>query len=200
MRLGILPGPHAHPRARSWPRRRAAVACSAALIMAGVAACGSAGDPAGPGAVAACAPSWLKMTVDASAAGSAAGSTYYPIDFSNVSATRCRLDGYPAAWFGTAAGQRIGAAAAWDSQARTRPVILPPGATAHSWLQVTDAANYPARKCHPVTARMLFVSAPGVAAARRIRHAFLTCARAIPGHDILRVQPVLPGPGNRGTA
>jgi Protein of unknown function (DUF4232) len=140
------------------------------------------------------------VTVDARAAGTAAGSTYYPIDFTNASGASCRLDGYPAAWFATSAGQRIGGAAIWDHSVRTRPVPLAPGATAHAWLQVTDAANYPAKACRPVTAHMLLVRAPGTAGASPVRRAFPACAAAMHGHGILSVQPVLPGRGSRGSA
>ncbi len=187
------PGPGRRPRA-------VAAACSAAFIMAAAAACGSAGDPAGTSASRDCAASGLRVTVDASAVGTAAGSTYYPIDFTNASGVDCRLDGYPDAWFASSAGQRIGDAAAWDHSVSARPVPLPPGATAHAWLQVTDAANYPAKACRPVTARMLLVRAPGAAGASPVHHAFPACAAAMHGHGILTVQPVLPGPGARGSA
>ena len=195
MRLRISHDPQHRPR--TGRRRAVTAACSAAMITAGVVACGSAGHPAAAGA---CAPSGLRVTVDASEAGAAAGSTYYPIDFTNASGASCRLDGYPAAWFATSAGQRLGDAAARDRDVSARPVTLAPGATAHSWLQVTAAANYPAKACQPVTAHMLLIRAPGVTGASRIRRAFPACAGAMHGHGILRVQPVLPGRGNRGSA
>jgi len=201
MRLRI---PH-YPRPRPCPardRRLRAVpaACSAVLVATAAAACGSAGGPAGTSAGAGCPASGLTVTVDASAAGAAAGSTYYPIDFTNASGASCRLDGYPDAWFATSAGQRIGGPAAWDHSVHARPVPLAPGATAHAWLQVTDAANYPAKACHPVTANMLLVRAPGATQASQVWRAFPTCAAAMHGHGILSVQPVLPGRGRRGSA
>jgi hypothetical protein len=177
----------------------------AALVMAGVAACGSAAGPAAGGGVGgtpngACAASDLKVTVNAGAAGAAAGSTYYPIDFTNASGVSCRLDGYPDAWFVTSAGRPIGAPAARDYGVTSRPVSLPPGATAHAWLQVTDAANYPAAACRPVTAHVLRIRAPGAAGASSVRRAFPACAAAIHGRGILTVQPVVAGPGSRGSA
>ena len=186
-------------------------ACAAVLVMAGVAACGSAGGQAGSSAgggagagsgkaAAACAPSSLRVTVDAAAAGSAAGSTFYPIDFTNGSGASCRLDGYPDAWFATSAGHRIGSAASRDRAVIARPVALRPGATAHAWLQVTAAANYPAKACRPVTAHWLRIRVPGSAAVRAIRHAFPACAAAMHGRGILTVQPVAPGRGRRGEA
>lgn len=199
-----LRNPHySRPRpcpAPGWPMRAAAAACSAALIAAAAAACGSAGGPTGTSASKGCTASGLTVTVDASAAGTAAGSTYYPIDFTNASGASCRLDGYPDAWFATSAGQRIGDAAAWDHSVSARSVPLAPGATAHAWLQVTDAANYPAKACRPVTARILLVRAPGAGGASPVHRAFPACAAAMHGHGILTVQPVLPGRGSRGSA
>lgn len=192
------------------PARRftaVAAACGAVLVMAGVAACGSAGSQGGVGAgggggaaTGACAASSLRVTVDAGAAGAAAGSTYYPIDFTNGSGVRCRLDGYPGAWFATSAGHRIGSAASRDQAVAAHPVALRPGATAHAWLQVTAAANYPAKACRPVTAHWLRIRVPGAAAVSAVRRAFPACAAAMHGHGILTVQPVAPGRGRRGTA
>jgi Protein of unknown function (DUF4232) len=204
-----LPSSH-HPR----PARRftaIGTACAAVLVMAGVAACGPAGGQAGASAgggagaggstaAGACAPSSLRVTVDAAAAGSAAGSTFYPIDFTNGSGVSCRLDGYPDAWFATSAGHRIGSPASRDRAVTARPVALRPGATAHAWLQVTAAANYPAKACRPVTAHWLRIRVPGAAAVRAVRHAFPACAAAMHGHGILTVQPVAPGRGRRGAA
>ena len=202
-----LRSPH-HPRPR--PARRftaVSAACGAVLVMAGVAACGSASGQAGAGtrgqgstATGACAPSSLRVTVDAAAAGAAAGSTFYPIDFTNGSGVRCLLDGYPGAWFATPAGHRIGSAASRDRTVAAHPVALRPGATAHAWLQVTAAANYPARTCRPVTAHWLRIRVPGAATVSAVRRAFPACAAAMHGHGILTVQPVAPGRGRRGTA
>jgi hypothetical protein len=203
MRLRIPDG----PCPRLGPARQlgaASAACSAALVLTGLAACGSPAGPAGSAATGsadtACAASVLKVTVDATAAGTAAGTTYYPIDFTNASAASCRLDGYPDAWFVTSAGQRIGAAATRDRAITARPVPLAPGATAHAWLQVADAANYPAKACRPVTAHVLLIRAPGAAAASSVRRTFPACAAAMHGHSILTVQPILPGRARRGAA
>jgi len=180
-------------------------ACFAVLVMAGLAACGSAvahpGAGGGSGAAdSACMASGLRVTVDDGAAGAAAGSTYYPIDFTNGSGASCLLDGYPDAWFATSAGHQIGSAAVWDRDVTARPVALRPGATAHAWLQVTAAANYPAKTCRPVTAHWLRIRLPGAASVSSVRHALQACAAAMHGHGILTVQPVAPGRGTRGTA
>jgi hypothetical protein len=188
------------PRPRPARRLRAAAACSAVLIMAGTAGCGPASRAPGASVSGTCPASRLKVTIDIGAAGAAAGSTYYPIEFTNASAVSCRLDGYPDAWFGTSAGHRIGAAAGRDRGVTAHPVHLPPGATAHAWLQVTDAANYPAKACRPVIAHVLLIRAPGAASASPVRRAFPACAAAMHGHGILTIQPVLPGRASRGSA
>ncbi len=205
------PNPHdlspRDPRPRAgWQLRRPrrprglAAACAAALTTAAMAACGSATGAADASPPGACTTSDLIVTIDIKAAGTAAGSTYYPIDFTNASAARCSMDGYPDTWFGTSTGKRIGDPATRNRSVRARPVPLAPGASAHAWLQVTDAANYPAKACHPVTANMLLVRAPGATQASQVWRAFPTCAAAMHGHGILSVQPVLPGRGRRGSA
>ncbi len=188
------------PRPHPARRLRAAAACSAILIVAGAAGCGPASKAPGASAGGACPASRLKVTLDIGAAGAAAGSTYYPIEFTNASAVSCRLDGYPDAWFGTSAGRRIGAAADQDRGVTAHPVRLPPGATAHAWLQVTDAANYPAKACRPVIAHMLLIRPPGAASTSLVRRAFPACAAGMHGRGILSIQPVLPGRAARGSA
>jgi hypothetical protein len=202
MRLRIPQSPHPSP---AWRFIAVRTACSAVLVMAGVAACGSTGGSAGAGAgsgggaaAGACAASSLSVTLDAGAAGAAAGSSYYPIDFTNTSGSSCRLEGYPDAWFATSDGHQIGSAAVRDTAVTAGRVALRPGAAAHAWLQVSAAANYPVKTCRPVTAHWLSIRVPGAAAVSAVRHAFPACAAAMDGHGILTIQPVEPGRGRRG--
>jgi hypothetical protein len=163
------------------------------------------GAPAGTGtgtaAVAGCAASSLRVTLDIHAAGAAAGSSFLPLDFTNISRSTCRLAGYPVVSFASgASGRPVGTAAALDRSVRARPVALAPGATAHAWLQVIDATNFPARQCHPVMADGLRVNLPGQRADSYVSHAFAACAAAMHGSEILTVQPIQPGRARRGTA
>ncbi len=92
----------------------------------------------------------------------AAGTYFLPIEFTNTSGRACQLAGYPAVAFTTGqSGQQIGTEAAVDRAVPARSVLLAPGGVAHAWLQILDTANYPAGKCHPVTAAGLRVVAPG---------------------------------------
>jgi hypothetical protein len=182
-----------------------------AVGVAVLAGCGSASAPgqagagggqAGSGRAGSgrCAQSGVKVSVDMGAAGTAAGTTFYPIDITNSSAVSCRLEGYPAAWLTTAAGHRIGGAAVRDQTVTPRQVRLRPGGTAHAWLLVAAAGNYPVGTCHPVTAHRLTVRLPGGSGPLSVRLTTPACSAAIGGHGILTVQPVTAGRGQRGTA
>ena len=159
----------------------------------GAAASGTVGLPL-------CGPSSLRVTVNASQAGGAAGSTYYPVDFTNTSSSACGLYGYPGMSLVTAgngAGRQIGAAAQQNPAFRKVPVRLAAGGMAHAWLQVSQAANYPAASCQPVRARWLRVFAPGDRQALYVNHAFDACSSA--SAPLLTVMPVRPGQGVQGT-
>ena len=65
--------------------------------------------------------------------------TYYTLEFTNVSHRACRLYGYPQVSAYTdsqTTGGQIGSAAIRDTSVRPEPVMLAPGATAHSVLRI----------------------------------------------------------------
>src|ERR1700732_1784139 len=122
----------------------------------------------GLGGLTVCQSAALKVAVDTSQAGGAAGSAYYPVNFTNTSGAPCGLYGYPGMSFVTAdgnAGQQIGAAAQRDPAFGDLPVRLPADGVAHAWLQIAQAGNYPASACQPMTAHWLRVFPPGDTAA-----------------------------------
>jgi Protein of unknown function (DUF4232) len=144
--------------------------------------------------LAACRTASLRITIDDSQAGGAAGSTYYPLNFTNTSAASCGLYGYPGVSFASApasTGAQIGAAARRNGAFAKVTVRLAPGGTAHAWLQVTVAANYPPSTCQPVTARWLRVYPPGETAAGYVSHTFNACSAA--STALLAVLPVRAG-------
>jgi Protein of unknown function (DUF4232) len=173
---------------------------------AAAATAGSSASPAGQGSpsgdtLTACATADLKVTLDTSAAGVAAGSSYVPLEFTNASGRSCTLSGYPAVTFSSsAAGSQIGAAAV--AEVKTTPILftLAPGGAAHAWLQIADIASYPASKCRPVQASGLRVGLVSTQAAVFLPHSFQACARAMPGSTLLAVFPVQAGRAKRGTA
>lgn len=213
-------------RARRWPpviAAGAAAALSTALAACGSLQAGSAGAtaPAGqggglassgaatsaasPGSVsspaATCTAAGLRVVLDTAAAGVAAGSYYVPLEFTNTTSQPCQLAGFPdVALTSGAAGRQIGPRAAADRSVRSAAVLLAAGATAHAWLQVSDAASYPAGICHPVTAAGMRVTAPGAQRTSYLAHRLPACRAALPGSQILTVHPVQPGRAKRGTA
>jgi len=165
------------------------VACAAAMALL---ACGPARWPAGAG----CRSSSLLVALDTRAVGVAGGSQYLPVEITNTAAASCHLHGYPGvALVPGIGGSRIGGVAARQAGQPVRRVILAPGGTAHAWLTVAAAANYPRRRCHPVTVDWLRVRAPGQRGYDYVQHQFTACTDA----SILTIQPVLPGLGLRRT-
>jgi len=166
----------------------------------GTAAAGTGSAASGTAGLALCQPSSLQVTVNASQAGGAAGSTYLPVDFTNTSSSPCGLYGYPGMSFVTAgdgSGSQIGAAAQKNPSFGKVPVRLAAGGVAHAWLQVAEAGNYPAATCQPVTAHWLRVYAPGETQALYVSHAFDACSSD--SAPLLTVMPVRSGQGVQGT-
>jgi len=146
-----------------------------------------------------CQSAALKVTVDTSQAGGAAGSVYYPVNFTNTSGAPCGLYGYPGMSFVTAdgsAGQQIGAAAQRDPAFGDLAVRLPADGVAHAWLQVAEAGNYPAAACQPTTAHWLRVFPPGDTVASYVGVSFGACSSA--STPLLTVTPIRSGRGVRG--
>jgi hypothetical protein len=156
----------------------------------------SSGSGAAPTA---CRAASLAMTIDRSQANGAAGSTYYPLNFTNTSAKPCQMYGYPGVSFVTAAsgaGRQIGAAALRSAAFTRLTVRLAPGASAHAWLKVTVAANYPASTCNPVTADWLKVYPPEETVAGYVSQTFSACDSATA--PLLTILPVRAGKGAVG--
>ena len=138
--------------------------------------------------------------MDDTQANGGAGSSYYPLNFTNTSATTCAMYGYPGVSFAaaaTTAGRQIGVAANRATAFAKVTVPLAPGATAHAWLRVAVAQNYPATSCQPVTARWLRVYPPGETAAGYVGHSFSACESS--SAPLLTILPVRPGKGVAGT-
>jgi hypothetical protein len=207
-------------RSRTRGRRVAWLALavtSAAGLLAGCASSnptagstpgtGKATSPAGTGAtatglggLAVCQAASLRVAVNASQAGLAAGSVYYPVDFTNTASSPCGLYGYPGMSFVTSAdgtGRQIGAPAQQNPSYGKMAVRLAAGGAAHAWLQVTQAGNYPSATCQPVTAHALRVYAPGETEALYVSQPFSACSSA--SVQLLTVMPVRPGQGVRGS-
>jgi len=143
----------------------------------------------------------LRIRLDVAAAGVAAGTSYLPVDFTNVSSSRCALDGFPQVTIAAGSkGRQIGAAATMDRSLATTAIVLAGRRTAHIWIHLADVANLPAASCKPVTAAGLRVSLPGQPQATFIGHRLTSCAKPVDSTDVLIVGPFEPGPARPGTA
>lgn len=138
-----------------------------------------------------CATSALKATVAASQGGGALGSTYYPIQFTNISSTACNLYGYPGVSFVTGPGGGQVGIAGTENPAHPRQFIdLAPGQSAHAVLQVIVAQNFPQANCGAiVTAHWLRIYPPNQTSPLYASFTAQTCSTGRPTLTIETVQP-----------
>ena len=80
----------------------------------------------------------------------AAGTIYYPLEFTNTSGHTCSLYGYPGVSAISQTEQQLGSPAGWGSLSGAQQVILAPGATAHTILAYHDVAVSTEPGCDPV--------------------------------------------------
>jgi hypothetical protein len=149
----------------------------------------------------ACSTADLSATVNTSPGGAAAGSTYYPLDFTNTSKSSCYLYGYPGVSFVTGpSGGQVGQPASRNPAVAPGTVILAPGGTAHVTIQVVDALNYSKSTCKPVTAHWLKVFPPGQFTALYVKFSSLTCSAKLPSNlgTPLTVDAIKGGGGQPG--
>jgi hypothetical protein len=178
-----------------------------ALAVA-VAGCGQSGSPSstrttakkatlaagGAARTQTCSTSRLVVWLGLGQGGAAAGSTYYPMEFTNISRHSCRLLGFPGV---SAVGRRqLGSPAQRNRAVTPHAVNLLPGATAHTVLQLTDVLNYPAGRCKPATASFLRVYPPDQRRAEDIPFRFRACSAR--GPIFLSVEPIQRGVGVPG--
>jgi len=142
----------------------------------------------------------VTISLDSTVAGVAAGTSYVPLEFTNTSAGPCTLPSYPGVTFASAeGGPPIGAPAVQQDKTAVQTVLVAPGQLAHAWLQIASAANYPAARCHPVTAQGLLVSLTSSSPPSFVADPVLTCAEPPAASTILSVFPVRTGQPQRGT-
>jgi hypothetical protein len=186
-------------------RRAAAViaaAAAAGLIAtsAAIAATSSGTVPAAdtahaaPAAVRACTADDLGAWVAVTQLNGAAGTTYYPLQFTNLSRHACAMRGFP----GVSAVDRnlhqLGRAAGRDHVIPVRTVVLAPGATAHAILGYGDVTVATAPGCHPTFRTFeLRIYPPGQRHATYAAFDFEVCSHAGPVY--MGIGPVQAGVG-----
>ena len=155
-------------------------------------------SPASPTSASAktqCATSDLVANVTAMAGGAAAGSNYVPIEFRNISSHTCVMFGFPGvSWTTGMRGSQIGQPAARTTGYPSVTATLPAGGSAHAWLQIADAGNFPASSCHPVTAHWLRIYPPNQFSSLYAKFTTQVCSGKVTGASTpLQVLPVRAG-------
>ena len=164
-----------------------AASSSGAVLTSGTVRASSAAVPA-------CTAGDLGAWVAVSQGNGAAGSIYFPLQFTNLSRHACAMRGFPGVSAIDRNGHQLGSPASWDHVVPARTVVLASGATAHTILRWSDVAVTTAPGCHPVFSTFeLRVYPPGQRSATYAAFGLAACSHA--GPIYLSVEPVLPGVG-----
>ena len=151
---------------------------------------------ASPAAVSACTAKDLGVWVAVSQGNGAAGSVFFPLQFTNLSRHACAMRGFPGVSAVDRNGHQLGSPAGWDHIRPVRTVVLAPGATAHDILRYGDVEVATAPRCHPVSSMLeLRVFPPGQRHATFAAFTVEACSHAGPVY--LDVTPVQAGVGTR---
>jgi len=180
-----------------------AAASAAGLIAVTASAAGSSGavlasDTARitAAAVPACTADNLGVWVAVSQLDGAAGSAFYPLQFTNLSRHACAMRGFPGVSAIDRNGHQLGSPAGWDHTRPVRTVVLAPGATAHDILRYGDVTVATAPGCHPVSSMFeLRVYPPGQRQATYAAFSAEACSHTGPVY--LDVTPLQAGVGTR---
>jgi Protein of unknown function (DUF4232) len=142
-----------------------------------------------------CTASDLGVWLAVSQGNGAAGTSYYPLEFTNLSAHTCYLFGYAGVSALDRDGRQLGSPASWGSLAGARLVNLAPGATAHTLLAYHDAAVTTEPGCDPVnSAAYLRIYPPNQRSATFAAFSFEACSH--PGPIWMSItEPIVPGVG-----
>jgi hypothetical protein len=122
----------------------------------------------------------------------AAGSSYYNLNFTNLSKHACTLMGYPGVSGVSLTNRQVGSSAARDETVAPAVITLTSARSARGLesasthntatviLQITEVENYPATTCSQISAAGIRVYPPGQTASKVIAFPFAACARGGP--------------------
>ncbi|HXB49475.1 MAG TPA: DUF4232 domain-containing protein [Streptosporangiaceae bacterium] len=161
----------------------AAVACLAAGVPA--VALASSSVPATPRCNASNTYVWFGLSPNG-----AAGSIYYPVEFTNVSSNACTLTGYPGVSAISKSAHQIGLAATRANSVTVHTVTVKPDQTVHAMLGIVEPGLITA--CHNAAADGLKVYPPNEKSRKLVLNFTFTACKNKP---FLRVYPVTPGIG-----
>lgn len=157
-----------------------ALAILAATLLGVVSTLGARATPSAQAQTPAkCATSGLVVWLDTNGDG-AAGSTFFHLNFTNLSSRACTLVGYPGVSAVDLAGHQLGSAADRNPSQAVRVVSLARGASVTAVLRIAAAANFPSSQCRRVTAAGLRVFPPNQTASKLIPFPFQACSRKGP--------------------
>jgi hypothetical protein len=144
-------------------------------------------------AVPACTAADLGAWLAISQGNGAAGSVYYPLQFTNLSRHACAMRGFPGVSVLDRAAHQVGRPASRDYAVPVRTVVLAPGATAHTILRLSDVVlSTPG--CHPVYSGIeLRIYPPNQRQSTLAAYDLEACAHA--GPVFMHVGPIQAGVG-----
>jgi hypothetical protein len=185
-----------HTLASRLTSRRAIVGAASAVALgigSAVWATSSAfAAPARPSAtIPMCTASNLAVWVNLEQADGAAGTGYYPLEFTNISGHACGIGGYPGVSATGANGKQLGDAAGRDPVYPARSVTIPAGGTAHALFSWGDA-EVTTSGCKPTTAHELKVYPPNSKTAISTFFDLPSCTVG-GSHVYLHVSVIVPG-------
>jgi hypothetical protein len=128
-----------------------------------------------PNVVVRCSTAELVIWLDTEGSG-AVGSSYYDLEFTNLSGHTCVLEGFPGVSAVGLSGTQVGRAASRSGPGASVVISLAPGAMATAVLQIADAGNFPPAKCHEALAAGLRVYPPGATASKVVPYPFQACS------------------------
>jgi len=162
-----------------------ALACAAALAPATALAAPGAAH-VGRIATPACTTSGLDIWLNTQGNG-AAGTSYYDLEFTNLSGSTCTLFGYPGVSATNLTGTQLGSAAVRIG-ATPQTVTLANGATATALVGIVEGGIFPPAQCGPVTAAGLRIYPPNQSQSKRVPFPFAACSKT--GPQYLKIMPV----------
>jgi hypothetical protein len=145
--------------------------------------------PTTPAAPASCKSGVLAVLLGNARA--AAGLASYPIEFENMSATKCTLYGFPSVSFtGRNYLIQVGPTATRNRRSPEHLVTIAPEGSAIALITVVDAKKYP-RHCGRTTVSGILVHPPGLTSSARLPFSGMTCVN--PRYHVLTVNAAVPG-------
>lgn len=176
--------------------RRTIAAASALALGLGGALWATSAASAAPAAVPACSTGSLAVWVNLSAGGVAAGTVWFPLDFTNIGRRACTLLGYPSVAATNVDGGQLGRAAERELAPKPTTVTIPAGGTAHAYLFWLQVQNFTPSGCKLGTASLLKVYPPGQRSAADAFFSMQVCRSTKPLYQYLWVSTVQAGVGH----